>query len=115
MASYNADTGAITTKRGDYFDGTFTMTPMPTGTPVNAHFSVKKKFTDSEYAFQKSLGDGIVYQGDGVFYVEVFNSDTENLSASTYKYDFEFDMGDGKVYTPIVGDLIIENDVTRTA
>lgn len=115
MASYNAETGAITTRRGDYFDGTFTMTPMPSGTPVGAHFSAKKKFTDTEYALQKSLGDGITYQGDGVFYLEVFNADTENLSAATYKYDFEFDMGDGKVFTPIVGNLIIEDDVTRVS
>lgn len=75
-----------------------------------AYFTCKKNINGDEKAFQKALDHGITYDGD-LLVVRVAPSDTESLEAGRYFYDLQLGVGDD-VYTPMIGILTIEQDVT---
>ena len=64
-----------------------------------------------EQIFQKSLGNGIVKEADGLYTVIIAPYDTENVEAGEYYYDFEISYN-GDVWTILKGILDIEQDVT---
>ena len=75
-------------------------------------FSCKTKQTDTSYAFQKTLEDGI-YNIEGYKYgVRIAPEDTENLNVGTYYYDLEI-RSNSDVYTLLNGQLTLEQDITR--
>jgi len=76
------------------------------------YFSVKKTLHESEYVFQKSLGNGIVKVEDGKYSVRVAPNDTYNLEVGTYYYDLQIDVN-GDVFTVLHGTLDIIADITR--
>ena len=76
----------------------------------SAYFTCKKNVTDSEKAFQKSLGSGII-QSEGLLTVRVAPEDTRSLDAGQYFYDMEIGVG-SDIYTLMRGTLSIEQDVT---
>ena len=76
----------------------------------SAYFTCKKNINGTAHAFQKSLGHGITYEDD-LLVVRVAPSDTESLEAGRYFYDLQLGVGDD-VYTPMIGILTIEQDVT---
>ncbi len=84
---------------------------------ASAFFSVKKELTDSNYAFQKSLNDGISLVETGKWKVRIAPEDTENLPTGTYYYDLQIGVANGDkvdIYTILKGKFDIAFDVTRT-
>ena len=81
-----------------------------------AYFTVKKDIDSDAYVFQKSLEDGITLVEigeDSIFYrVRIAPNDTKNLDAGKYFYDLELGLN-GDVFTPIMGILTLDKDVTR--
>lgn len=77
-----------------------------------AFFSCKTSYSDNNYVFQKSIGDGIWKDSDGLYGIRVAPEDTENLIAGEYYCDLQIGVN-GDVYTVLNGVLNIENDVTR--
>ena len=75
-----------------------------------AYFTCKKNINGSAKAFQKSLGSGITYDDD-LLVVRVAPTDTDTLEAGRYFYDLQLVVG-SDVYTPMIGVLTIEQDVT---
>lgn len=76
-----------------------------------AYFSCKENATDTEYVFQKTLGNGIVKSSTGKYTVRVAPEDTKDLEPGVYYYDFQIEI-DGDVYTPLKGKLTLEQDIT---
>lgn len=67
--------------------------------------SVKKRVTDTEYAFQKTI------IGDNIFHI--LPEDTKGLKFGAYKYDIQLLTEDGDVYTIIpVSSFEILEEVT---
>lgn len=83
---------------------------------TGAYFSCKKNKDDTEYVFQKSLGNGIVKKettDTGRSYrITVDADDTKNLEEGHYYYDLQIEVDD-YVFTPLIGLLKIEKDVTN--
>lgn len=83
---------------------------------TDAYFSCKKNKDDTEYLFQKSLGDGITKKDDTdtskIYEVVVAPEDTEEAEDGNYFYDLQIEV-DGEVFTPLLAILKIEKDVTR--
>lgn len=77
-----------------------------------AYFSCKKTARDSDYIFQKSLGNGITKVDDKTYRVRVAPEDTKDVDPGSYRYDFEIRVDDD-IYTPLKGELTIMEDVTR--
>lgn len=85
--------------------------------PEEIYFSAKKSVTDTGYAFQKSLGDGIEVDTEAesgmAYVVTIESSDTDSLASGTYVYDIEVTIDGGDIITPVSGKLNILPDVTR--
>ena len=97
--------------RGDTL--TFDMTLYDVDATVESiYFSCKKCATDDEYAFQKSLGNGITCVDDAVYRVRVAPADTANLPAGEYAYDLQLGLG-ADIFTILYGRLILKQDVTE--
>lgn len=79
-----------------------------------AYFSVRTAPDANDYIFQKSLGDGITKAASGTYSVRCDPADTALLTNARYAYDFEIGIG-SDVYTPLIGILAVEPDVTRGA
>lgn len=77
-----------------------------------AHFSVKKAVTDTEYVFQKTIGNGIEKVEDGKYSVRVAPSDTHDLEIGAYYFDLQIGVN-GDIFTILNGKLNIEADITR--
>lgn len=75
------------------------------------YFSCKKTPEDTEYLFQKSLGDGIT-SSSNKYVVRVAPEDTENADLGLYNYDLEIGKN-GDIFTILVGTLKIISDITR--
>ena len=67
-------------------------------------FTVKKKATNTTPLFQKEL------TGTNVFHIAP--ADTAALDFGKYVYDIELTTADGDVYTPIVGEFHVMEEVT---
>lgn len=83
---------------------------------TDAYFSCKKNKDDTEYLFQKSLGDGITKtvetETSKTYEIVVAPEDTEDAEDGNYFYDLQIQV-DGDVFTPLLAILKIEKDVTR--
>ena len=82
---------------------------------TGAYLSCKKNKDDTTYVFQKSLGDGIektsTTETGRTYKVTVDADDTKNLDEGHYYYDLQIEVND-YVFTPLIGLLKIEKDVT---
>ena len=78
---------------------------------TSCYFSCKEKFNDSEYAFQKTLDDGITKVEQGKYKVRVAPSDTKELSIGKYYYDLQIGVGED-VYTILRGQITVEEEIT---
>ena len=77
-----------------------------------AKFSCKKNYSSRDYAFQKTLNDGITKICDDKYRVRVAPEDTADLAIGDYVYDLEIRVN-GDVYTIMKGRLRLIEDVTR--
>lgn len=113
-ASFDMKNEYLTMIKGDTLS--FNMEIQNLSAPLaSAYFSCRKDF-DSEYSFQKSLGDGIsqlsLSNGVGLYIVRVAPEDTADLEAGQYRYDLEIGIG-SDIYTVLNGILEIQEDVTK--
>ena len=76
----------------------------------SAFMTCKKRPSDSEKVFQKSLGNGIS-QSDGMMLVRVAPEDTREVDEGQYFYDFQIGVGND-IFTIMIGILSLEQDVT---
>lgn len=77
-----------------------------------AYLTCKRNHSDKDYAFQKSLGNGISKVGEGQYVVRVAPEDTASLEPDKYFYDLEIGVN-GDIFTVLNGVLEIVRDVTR--
>ena len=82
-----------------------------------AYFSCKKKKSDNNYVFQKSLGSGITKTSTSetgrVYTITISPSDTASITEDgDYYYDIQLEM-DSYKRTPFFGTLSIVNDITK--
>ena len=82
-----------------------------TDVPDGITFSLKKSTADTEYIFQKTIGDGITRVDETTFQVRIAPGDTSGVAAGRYTFDIQLEYGDD-VYTPVIGKLKITQDVT---
>ena len=75
----------------------------------SAEMVCKKKPSDDDAIFRKTLNSGI-QQSDGLLTVRVAPSDTREVDAGRYFYDFRVTI-DHDVYTLMIGILTIVQDV----
>lgn len=83
------------------------------GNPVtvdSAFMTCKKRPSDTEKVFQKSLNNGIE-QSDGLMLVRVAPEDTQEADEGEYFYDFQIGVDDD-VFTLMIGVLTLEQDIT---
>lgn len=106
------ETQNLTMVRGDTYAFDLTLNLDESVTVEGIAFSCKKKETDTEYIFTKTLDDGITLTEGSTYRVRVAPEDTEGVKAGTYYYDLELKLGDD-VYTPLKGTMKIIQDVTR--
>ena len=78
---------------------------------TSMYFSAKKKATDTEYAFQKSLSDGITLVAENTYKVRVAPEDTADLDVGKYVYDLQIGLGPD-IYTILMGVIALIQDVT---
>lgn len=79
---------------------------------TDAHLTVRISPTTPESILVKALGDGITKVEDGLYSVKIDPADTEEVDAGTYVYDLQVVLS-SDVYTIIMGDFNIIQDVTR--
>ena len=103
--------------RGDSYERGFIIRDKGTGSTVettwdDVYFTVKKKYLDRDFKFQKRLSDGgIVYDGDGHFTLSILPEDTNDLSFGDYDCDIELKKG---TYTrTFYGHLHLTPEVTH--
>ena len=97
--------------RGDTFSFDVVLADLDGETVSSIYFTAKKKATDNEAVFQKTLGDGITPMEETTYRVRVAPEDTKTLDAGKYAYDLQIGIGND-VYTLIMGNLQITQDVT---
>ena len=83
------------------------------------YFTVKRKYTDTEYLFQKRLSTGgITKIDDGVYRIKINPEDTDNLainkSGEWYDCDIEVKYQD-LVKTTYTGEFVLTKEVTHSA
>ena len=102
----------ITMVRGDTASFGIKFKDYPNIELDSAFLSVKTNYDAGNYLFQKKLGNGISKVGDGEYTVRIAPSDTENLEADSYCYDFKIGVN-GDIFTILRGLLIILPRVTN--
>ena len=75
-----------------------------------AYLTCRKNHTEGP-VFQKSIGNGITKQVDGLYVVRIAPEDTEGLQVGKYYYDLELGVN-GDRFTILKGILELEQDVT---
>lgn len=79
-------------------------------------FSCKKDKTSSEYAFQKSLKNGITKidttDNSILYQIKISPEDTKNMKSGYYYYDMQIKV-QGDIFTPLLGQLKIIEDITK--
>ena len=115
--------------RGDTLAFDVTISEIEDVTIESMYFSVKRKPSDEDYIFQKSVGNGITFiehfiptpsedpeeETPGEYYkyrVRVAPEDTYKLIAGKYAYDLQVGLG-GDIYTPLMGTFKLNWDVTE--
>lgn len=77
------------------------------------YFTVKKSATSKKIAFQKTLGNGIVFnEEDGYYYITINSEDTSRLSYTTYGYDLQIKTETGIVKTLQIGSITLTEEYT---
>ena len=76
-----------------------------------AYLTCRRNHTEAP-VFQKSLGNGITKQGDGLYCVRIAPEDTKDLEPAKYYYDLELG-ANGDRFTILKGVLELERDVTH--
>lgn len=76
----------------------------------SAYMTCKKRPSDTEKVFQKSLNNGIE-QSDGLMLVRVAPEDTKEVDEGEYFYDFQIGVDDD-IFTLMIGVLTLEQDIT---
>lgn len=71
-------------------------------------FSLKKSFKDNIYLINKK----VTKNDNDQIIVEILPSDTKPLSFGSYKYDMQIKDENNRVYTFVVGDFILTEEVT---
>ena len=99
--------------RGDTFEFDVIVSDIGTASVTSIYMSCKQKKTDEDYAFQKSLEDGISDEGDGRFHVRIAPADTADLKPGMYFYDIQIGIDDVDIYTVLTGTLGMSMDVTE--
>lgn len=102
----------ISLTRGDTLAFDVTISEIDGVTIESMYFSVKKKPSDTNYIFQKSIGNGITYLEDLKYRVRIAPEDTYELPAGKYAYDLQIKLG-GDIYTPLMGTFRLNWDVTE--
>lgn len=81
-----------------------------------AYLSCKKNKDDDTFSFQKSLGDGIALvettESGKTYSFTVDPEDTEDLEPGNYYYDVQITTAAGEIFTPLLGMLRIDYDIT---
>lgn len=77
----------------------------------SAKFTCKANATDSNYIFQKTIGNGITKQSTAKYRVRVAPEDTATVEPGTYAIDLQIGVN-GDIATPILGTLKIKQDVS---
>lgn len=98
--------------RGDTLVFDVTISEIEGVTIESLYFSVKKKPSDSNYIFQKSIGNGITELEPLKYRVRVAPEDTCDVIAGKYYYDLQVGLG-SDIYTPLMGTLKLNWDVTE--
>ena len=104
MKITRGDTGAYKFQRLDKSGNAITTTP------TALYFTVKKTYSQSTFAFQKSLSDMTIDE-NGFWHFKIQPEDTDTLEYGTYVYDIEVTDGD-YVQTIAKGDLDICEEAT---
>ena len=78
----------------------------------SAYFSCKQNYTDEDYVFQKSIGDGIEKVETGKYRIRVAPEDTATVDPGRYYFDLEIG-ANGDIYTLMRGILELLPDVTE--
>lgn len=98
--------------RGDTLAFDVTISEIDGVTIESMYFSVKKKPSDTQYIFQKSIGNGITQLEELKYRVRIAPKDTYEIVAGKYAYDLQIGLG-GDIYTPLMGTFKLNWDVTE--
>lgn len=93
----NSDDMSIHLPRGDIRDIPFGVYTTVDGEEViytddfdEIYFTVKKRFTDEEYVFQKRLTDGTITRDTNyIYHISIEADDTNNIQFGEYVFDIE--------------------------
>ena len=77
---------------------------------TGAYFSMKPTYDSADFVFQKTLGDGITNDGDGLYYVHVDPQDTASAEIRSYYYDLRIEAG-ADVFTVMRGMITLVDEV----
>lgn len=75
------------------------------------YFTVKKRYSDIQYKFQKRLSDGSIQMLDGKYYFRIEPEDTNRLSFGDYVCDIEI-VKKGSIIRTFNGVLKLSEEVT---
>lgn len=114
MAVNNANVQDITMVRGNTLAFSFELVGLGQSLDA-AYMSCKADLADSEYAFQKTLGDGIeAGETAGTYDVRVAPEDTAELAPGRYFYDLTVH-ANNDVKTLMLGALLLVQGTTEPA
>ena len=75
------------------------------------HFSCKRRKTDQNYIFHRTITNGgVTLDSDGKYTLKASPSDMD-IAAGKYFYDVQVDIGND-VFTPLTGMVTVVEDVT---
>ena len=97
--------------RGDTESFTVTIPGIEPEALTGLTLTLRRSAGSDPIAAQVSLGDGVTYLDNNVWFVRIAPEKTENLEAVRYRYDLELRFGED-VYTAIRGQLKLLQDVT---
>lgn len=78
---------------------------------ASCYFSCKRNINDDNYAFQKTLDNGITKIETGKYKVRVAPEDTKTLSTGRYYYDLQIGVGED-IYTILTGQINLKEEIT---
>ena len=97
--------------RGDTFSFDLRLSEVDGSSIRSIFFTVKRKATDADAVFQKSLENGVSLLEGTTYRVRVAPEDTQGVAAGKYVYDLQIGIEDD-VYTVLMGAFQITQDVT---
>lgn len=97
--------------KGDTLSFDVKVSDLDAASVSSIYFSAKVNPTDSTYAFQKSLSNGITLVDTNMYKVRVAPADTASLPVGKYYFDLQIGLGDD-IYTVLMGIMDLVQDVT---